>query len=88
MIKKILSGIILFNVLFFQYGIALSQVIEDEVATQSFRGQNLLKPVFKREVIEDEMALEFKNKNFARPAYKKVLVEDEVIKNDTISKNY
>lgn len=83
MIQKFLSGAILFNMIFFQSTVVLSQIIEDEVAIQAFQGQNLSKPVFKKETIEDETALELKDKNLTRPVYKKVLVEDEIIKNDT-----
>lgn len=83
MIKKFMSGAILFNMIFFQCNFACSQMIEDDVAIQSFQGKNVSKPVFEKEIIEDETAVDLKGKNLTRPAYKKVLVEDEVIKNNT-----
>jgi len=81
MIKKFLSGSILFNMMFFQCNFAFSQIIEDDFAKQAFKGQNLAKPVCKKEIIEDEAVLELKDKTLIRPSYQKVLIEDKIIEN-------
>lgn len=54
-------------------------IIEDEVARESFRGQDLVRPVFKLELIEDYVAREsFRGLNLVRPVFGVGLIEDYV----------
>lgn len=82
MVKRSCSFLVLFCLIFFQSILAIAEVIEDDVVSQSFKGQSLSKPVYKREIIEDEVVKDLQNKNLTRPEYKKTVFDDEIIKND------
>lgn len=81
MFRKILTIAFLANLILFQCHIVLAEIIEDDVALQSFKGQVLSKPVYKKEMIEDECAQDFKDKNLIKPVFKQVLLEDKFIEN-------
>lgn len=78
MIKKTLSGLILLNIALMQNGVALSEIIEDEVAKQAFEGKNFAKPVYQKPVIEDTLAAQaFGGKALSKPVFCKIIVEDD-----------
>lgn len=87
MIKKSLSGIILFSVLLIKLPFAFAEIIEDDTAKQAFAGKTFIKPEPKKEIIEDDTAANLKSRHLAKPVFKVVLVEDEYLKNDISLKN-
>ncbi|MFA6988943.1 MAG: hypothetical protein WC197_02635 [Candidatus Gastranaerophilaceae bacterium] len=57
----------------------MAEIIEDDVALQAFKGQNLSKPVYKLEIIEDAVALQsFKGQILSKPVFNNGIIEDNV----------
>ncbi len=85
MIKKKLSCFVLLIIILFQYSCAVAQVIEDGVALQAFKGQNLSRPACKKQVIEDESIQDLKDKKFVKAVFNKdIIVENDYIKEQEI----
>lgn len=80
MIKKSLSLITLTSIIFAQCGpVAFAEILEDDMAIQSFKDQNLSKAVFKQEIIEDEFAQKtLGDKNLSKLIFKYEPIEDTI----------
>jgi len=80
MIKKAFSAVLLLNILALQSGFAFAQIIEDDVAIQSFKGQKFVKPVCVKQIQRDEAFLESNSGKQPKPVFKLILQEDTFIK--------
>lgn len=78
--KNFLSLAILISVIFSQCNlVAYADMIQDNVVEQSFKGQNLSKPVYKYNPIEDGLVQRsFQGQKILKPEFKSEPITDEI----------